>query len=199
MRELIKVRLVAIAMLTAVAAGPASALHKGTCHGARCDDPGVGIGTLLDANGDTVGQVVGISGGSGSRAVVSILFEMSGQMFLAEVISSSGLELPGFRIGATVRFSELGCTGAAWVTPFTEEVGAFFGEFRTAIITTDAPDERRLFHVIPGTAISTDVEVKSRMNGSCSTDNQTLDLFSATELDSDLHVTFPKPYSLDLK
>ena len=196
MREMIKVRLVAIAMLTAVAAGPASAFHKETCHGAGCDDPGVGIGTLLDANGDTVGQVVGISGGSGSRAVVSILFEMSGQMFLAEVISSSGIELPGFRIGVTVWFSELGCTGAAWVTPFFEESGDFFGEFRTAIITNGAPDERRLFHVIPGTAISTDVEVKSRMSADCSQSNLTADLFSVTELDSDLHVTFPRPYIL---
>ncbi len=185
-------------MLTAVVAGPASAFHKETCHGAGCDGSGVagGIGTLLDANGDTIGQVVGISATLG--ADIAVLFEMSGHMFLATVFSGATLEFSGFKNNATVFFSELDCTGEAWVNSLTEELVVFFGEFRVAIITTDAPDERRLFHVIPGTDISMDVETKSRMNGACGPHNPTQDLFLATELDSDLHVTFPKPYSLDL-
>lgn len=61
MRELIKVRLVAIAMLTAVAAGPASAFHKETCHGAGCG--GVSVSpNILFAHPDLEAGVILISG-----------------------------------------------------------------------------------------------------------------------------------------
>lgn len=187
-------------MLTAVMTGPAIADHKGTCHGPGCGDTGEvrGIGALLDDNGDIIGSVVGISARNDRHPTVSILFEMSDHMFLAEVISGLAAELSGFKLNTTVWFSERDCEGTTWVTPETEEVVVFFGEFRAALISGTEPDERRLFHVIPGTDISMDVPVKSRMKAACTNDDNPQDLFSATELDSDLHVTFPKPYSLDL-
>ncbi len=155
----------------------------------------------MDANGDTIGQVVGFFAGGSIVPTVSVfvLFEMSGQMFLAEVVSvSSGPS--GFKVNTVVYFSELDCQGASWVEPQTEVRLSFFGEFRAAIIATDTFDEPRLFHVVPGTAIIGGVGTKSLTSGSqCINSNHTYDLFSATELDPDLHVTFPKPYSLDLK
>ena len=61
MRELIKARLVAIAMLTAVAAGPAGASHKGTCHGAQCG--GVSVPpNILFAHPDLEAGVILITG-----------------------------------------------------------------------------------------------------------------------------------------
>ena len=62
MREPIKVRLVAIAMLAAVATGPpASALHRGTCHGAQCG--GVSVPPdILFAHPDLEAGVILITG-----------------------------------------------------------------------------------------------------------------------------------------
>ncbi len=201
-------KFVLAALLVFVFAPPTLAHHCAGGHAnfpeCNVDGEAGGIGTLLDANGDTIGQVVGISSGTGSASpvpTVSVLFEMPGQLFLADVISGvPGLPSnSGFKVSASVYFSDLDCQGTTWVEPQTEELLTFFGEFRAAIIATDTSDERRLFHVVPETAITEGVEVKPRMLAGCFSDNPTRDFFSVTELDPDLHVTLPKPYSLNLE
>ena len=196
--------------LFVLVAAPQNALacHKGDPgipHGAQtsCDGlppPSGGIGTLLDENGVTIGQVVGIGAqGAPAKPIVNILFEVDGQTFSAAVVSAfpGGSSMgEGFQLNAKVWFSQSNCMGDAWVTPGVGS--AFFEEFRIAIIATDAPDERRMFHVVPGTAITLDVPLQSSMETECIEGGPNLGVFSAMELDPDLHSTFPKPYSLDL-
>ncbi len=107
--------------------------------GAHAIAPGGGIGTLLDADGMTIGKVVGIT--STPWPTVTILFEVSGQMILADVVteapSSSFNDPPGFKKNITVLFSDEDCQGAAWVWGEGNIRGRFFGEFSSAIIIGD--------------------------------------------------------------
>ena len=172
---------------------------------------GGGIGTLLDAGENVIGQVVGISAGRENvQPIVSILFEMSGHLLVADVFSESNVvtalndELSGFIANETVYFSGPDCTGATWVPPNDAQRSVFFADFHAAIITRDndnAPNERRLFIVIPGTPITPDldVEIQSLMRVTCTSSSDQGDMVSVTELDSDLHETFPKPYSVDFR
>ena len=167
------------------------------------DDDDSGIGVLLDANGITIGKVVGISG---SAPIVDLLFEVSGQTFSAKIIghNQSDLVLAGFQKRRSVLFDNVNCTGEAWTSIRDAIETAFFDEFRVAIIVGDtpegfgdSPEERRLY--APTSDVSELRTVNSVMEEFCSNiATDVREVVPVILLDGDLHTTFPKPYSLVL-
>jgi len=151
---------------------------------------------LLDKNGNTIGKVVSITAGGPS---VAILFEVSGHTVGASIVGEilNG-RLAGFKTSGKVYFDDVDCNGQAWIEEKSVVGTSFFDEFRSASIVSsiNIGDERRLY--VPTGVVSPSTTVNSFMDDNCGNNPSTRNLVPATLLDSDLHFTYPKPFTLRL-
>ncbi len=161
--------LVGLAIVFWAPTAKADCPHKDTNFDHKhCDSEVGGIGTLLDANGDTIGRVVSIARSAvptqtdGSIFHVTILFEMSGHTFSAVVsggFTRTRSRTSGFSYAGTVFFEDIDCEGLTWINAggLADHGRNFFDEFQAATIVGEIatdPDERRLFHVAPGAVLN---------------------------------------------
>ena len=78
---------------------------------------------------------------------------------------------------------------ASFLTRFSEPI---------LLVTMRSIPDERLLYVPDTTVLPSEQTVNSVLQEKCDPTNETLDMVPALLLDSDLHTTFPKPYTLDL-
>ena len=136
------------------------------------------VGNVLDVTGNAVPTLVEVELSSGDRANV-----------LLRVSQDSG-----FQFNGSLLFSGANCTGDLFL-----EFGGFLPAITTSAVIESA-GAKMLYVVTTDTPVS--VSIRSVMGGFGCFDFEepiTVDVFPAELVDSDLEMTFPPPYTLEIE